>query len=257
VLGIPRFPVHSLISWSNITAPDTAISTLSLLFVAGASTRVTVTTLRMLADWDQCTHGGTYNCACVAIPTVMRYVCGGKSKFVTYHNFLHSVVRMRRESKLLRWERQKRYYRKAVTVVINRAITMEHNDVGARGSTVGWGAMLQAWWPRGSILEEVNGFFFFSSIYLILPTALRPWGSLSLWRKWVPMIFLASKEWPTRKVDSLTAICECYSAVFYMPLFKFLHSCWMHWYRLQIKWDYKKCVSRLSTKFGNLDVSQP
>jgi hypothetical protein len=38
------------------------------------------------------------------------------------------------------------------------------------------------------------------SIYLILPAALRPWGQLSLWQKWVPEIFLGVKgSWHVRQ----------------------------------------------------------
>jgi hypothetical protein len=44
---------------------------------------------------------------------------------------------------------------------------------------------------------------FFFSVYLILPVALRPWGWLSRWQKWIPGIFLGGKALPLRKTDNL------------------------------------------------------
>jgi hypothetical protein len=35
---------------------------------------------------------------------------------------------------------------------------------------------------------------------------------------------------------------ERYWVLFYMPLYKFLHNCWMYWYRLLIKWANKNKI---------------
>ena len=53
------------------------------------------------------------------------------------------------------------------------------HSLGTRSGAVGWGTALQNGRSR-------VGLWFF--IYLILPSALWPWGRLSLWRKWVPGI---------------------------------------------------------------------
>jgi len=55
----------------------------------------------------------------------------------------------------------------------------------ARGGAVGWGTALQAW-----CLRAQSEFF----IDIILPAALRPWGWLSLYQKWVPGIFPGGGE---------------------------------------------------------------
>jgi hypothetical protein len=52
------------------------------------------------------------------------------------------------------------------------------------------------------------GPLFFSSIYVSHPAALWPWGRLGLQQKWVPGIFLASKELPAHKANNLTVISE-------------------------------------------------
>jgi hypothetical protein len=46
-----------------------------------------------------------------------------------------------------------------ITEIIKRIKLLNVDDVGARGSVVGWGTMLQAWRSRGSIPDEVIGFF--------------------------------------------------------------------------------------------------
>ena len=61
--------------------------------------------------------------------------------------------------------------------------------VGTRGSAFRWGTALQV--GRSRVRFPIVSLEFF--IDLILPTALWPWGSLSLWQKWVPGIFPGGK----------------------------------------------------------------
>jgi hypothetical protein len=53
---------------------------------------------------------------------------------------------------------------------------------------------------------------------------------------------------------------ERYWALFYMPLYtRFYTICWMYWYRLQIKWDYKKtlCTWNLVSRQLGPDWNSP
>jgi hypothetical protein len=72
------------------------------------------------------------------------------------------------------------------------------------GSIVGWGTMLQA--GRSWLRFPMKSLDFL--IDLILPTALWPWGRLSLYQKWIPGILLGGEGWLAFKAEYLTAIFE-------------------------------------------------
>jgi hypothetical protein len=76
--------------------------------------------------------------------------------------------------------------------------------LGAHGSIVGWGTILQA--RKSCHLFPLRLLDF--SFDVILPFALWPWGRLSLWQKWVSGIFFRVEGWLVHKTNSLTAICE-------------------------------------------------
>jgi hypothetical protein len=76
--------------------------------------------------------------------------------------------------------------------------------VGARGSVVGWGTMLQAGRSRARIPMRSLDF----SIDLILAPALWPWGWLSLLTEMSTRNLAGGKKRPVRKADNLTAIYE-------------------------------------------------
>jgi hypothetical protein len=76
--------------------------------------------------------------------------------------------------------------------------------------------------PTASVIEraicyKLEGRLFETPMRSIFPnlpnpfSRTRPWGSLSLWRRWVPEVdtmFLGSRKRPVRRDDNLTAICE-------------------------------------------------
>jgi hypothetical protein len=76
------------------------------------------------------------------------------------------------------------------------AYTDSSNEIGARCSVVGWGTMLQAGWSRGSIPDELIGFF--------------NWHNLSncgiaLWLNQSLIVINNRKMLPELKTNNLTA----------------------------------------------------
>jgi hypothetical protein len=65
-------------------------------------------------------------------------------------------------------------------VFLHRNRNVYKYNMGALGSLVGWGTMLQA--GRSRVQFPISSLEF--SIDLILPAALRPWSRLSLQQKW-------------------------------------------------------------------------
>jgi hypothetical protein len=74
----------------------------------------------------------------------------------------------------------------------------------ARGSVFGGDTTLQAGISRVRFPMKSLDF----SIEVILPTALRPWGRLSLLTEMNTRNLPGSKGRPARKADKFTAICE-------------------------------------------------
>jgi hypothetical protein len=81
--------------------------------------------------------------------------------------------------------------------------------VGVRGDSTGWGTKLQSERSRVSFLMGSWELF----IDLTLPKALRPWGRLSLWQKWLPGVSLWGKCGRCLRLTTLQSTCADYFGI--------------------------------------------